>query len=128
MNWFFPAHSGLRYLVLLFAVLTALYALFGMATKRRFDAAGLTLIRMLAVLVDIQVVLGIGTLITRAYFPALIGHIVLMIAAAAVVHLGAAKLRKAPEAERRYGLLLSSALIPLALIVAGIMAIQRSVV
>lgn len=128
MNWFFPAHSGLRYLVLLFAVLTALYALFGMAMKRRFDATGLTLLRVLAVLIDIQVLLGVGTLVARTYFPALIGHVVMMIAAVAVVHLGAARLKKAPEAERRYGWLLASALIPLALIVAGIMAIQRSVV
>lgn len=127
MNFLFAAHSGTRYLVLLVGLITAIYALAGMARNRRFDRAALTLIRVFAGIIDLQILLGVATVLARAWFPALIGHIVMMVAAAAVAHLGAARLKKTPESERRYGLLLASALIPLALIIGGIMAIQRSV-
>lgn len=127
MNFLFSAHSGTRYLVLLVGIITAVYALIGMAANRRFDRGALTLMRVFAGIIDLQILLGIATIFTRAWFPALIGHIVMMVAAAAVAHLGAARLKKMPEADRRYGLLLASAVIPLTLMVGGILAIQRSV-
>ena len=128
MNFIFQAHSGLRYLVLLIGLILVLYAAFGLSTRRPFDRNALLLLRVFVGLVDLQVLLGIATLITRAFFPALMGHIVLMIAAAAVAHLGAVRIKKTPEAERRYGMLLASALIPLALMIAGILAIQRPLI
>jgi heme A synthase len=122
------AHSGFRYLVLLLAVLTALYALVGMLQKKPVDRAGLTMLRVLAASFDLQVVLGIVTLATGPFRSQLIGHIVMMIAAVAVVHLGAVRLKKtAPEA-RSNGLLLATSLIPLLLVIAGILAIQRPIV
>ena len=124
----FNAHSGLRYLILLLAVIAAVYALIGLPRKQPVDKAGLTMLRIFTVLLDIQVVLGVLTLVSGRYFSQLIGHIVMMIGAVAVAHLGAVRLKNA-EAERRgYGLLLASVLIPLALILAGILAIQRPIV
>lgn len=127
INWF-AMHSGNRYLVLLAGVLAVSYALVGMAARRPFDRGGLVLLRIFAGLVDLQIVLGIITLITRTYFPALIGHIILMVAAAAVLHMGTVRLKKLPAGQRRYGMLLATAAVSLALIVGGILAIQRPLI
>jgi hypothetical protein len=127
INWF-AIHSGTRYLVLLVGVLTALYAIVGIAARRPFDRGGLVMLRIFGGLVDLQVVLGIITLITRTYFAALIGHIVMMVAAAAVLHMATVRLKKLPETQRSYRRLLASALVPLGLIVAGILAIQRAII
>lgn len=126
INWF-AMHSGTRYLVLLAGVLTVLYALVGIVARRPVDRGGLALLRIFGGLLDLQIVLGIITLITRTYFAALIGHIIMMVAAAAVLHMGAVRLKKLPEAQRRPGMLLVFALIPVALIVGGILALQRAV-
>jgi hypothetical protein len=122
------AHSGMRYLVLLLGVLTAGYALVGVVRKTPVDNAGLLLLRLFTAAIDIQVLLGIVTLITGRFFGALMGHILMMIAAAAVAHLGAVRLKKAEPTARGYGMLLAAALIPLALMIAGILAIQRPIV
>ena len=124
----FNAHSGWRYLVLLVGVLTALYALVGMMRKTPVDKTALTLVRVFGGVLDVQLLLGIVTLISGRFFGQLIGHLVLMIAALAVAHLGAVRLKKAEPAQRRYGLVLATALIPLALIIGGILAIQRAIV
>ncbi len=124
----FNAHSGLRYLILLLAGLTAVYALAGMLQKKPADKGGLTMVRIFTVLLDIQVVLGIITLITRGFFAQLIGHIVMMIAAVAVAHLGAVRMKKAAPEARSNGMLLATSLIVLLLIIAGILAIQRPIV
>ena len=124
----FNAHSGLRYLILLLAVLTTLYALVGYFQKKPVDKAGLTMLRIFTVLLDIQVVLGILTLISGQFYPQLIGHLVMMIGAVAITHLGAVRLKKtAPEA-RGSGLLLTTSLIALVAIIGGILAIQRPIV
>ena len=124
----FNAHSGWRYLVLLLAVLTTLYALVGYVQKKPVDKAGLTMLRIFTVVLDIQVVLGILTLISGRFYPQLIGHLVMMIGAVAIAHLGAVRLKKtAPEA-RSNGMLLTTSLIALLAIVGGILAIQRPIV
>lgn len=124
----FNAHSGLRYLVLLLGVLTAGYALVGYARKTPVDNAGLTMLRLFTAAIDVQVLLGIVTLITGRFYSALIGHLFMMIAAAAIAHLGAVRLKKAEPTTRGWGMLLATALIPLALMIAGILAIQRPIV
>jgi hypothetical protein len=128
----FNAHSGLRYLVLLLGVLAALYALVGMMRKRPVDNAGMTLLRVWTVLLDIQFLLGVLTLIALImegrFTGQLIGHLVLMVAAIAVAHLGAIKLKKADPATRSYGAMLATSLIPLLVIIGGILAIGRPIV
>jgi hypothetical protein len=124
----FNAHSGLRYLILLLAVLTALVALAGLVRKQPASNAGLTMLRIFTILLDIQVVLGIVTLVTGTFRAQLIGHIVMMIAAVAVAHLGLVRLKKATPEGRGSGQLLAASLIPLLLVVAGILAIQRPIV
>ena len=124
----FNAHSGLRYLVLLLALLTALIALAGFVRKQPASKAGLTLLRVFTILLDIQVALGIVTLVTGRFYAQLMGHLVMMIAAVAVAHLGAIRLKQATPELRGSGRLLAASLIPLLLIIAGILAIQRPIV
>ena len=126
-DFVFNAHSGLRYLILLVGLLTALLALVGMTQKQPATSAGLTLLRVFVVLLDIQLLLGVLTLITGTFYMQLIGHLVMMTAAVAVAHLASSRLRKAPPEASGSGQLLVGALIPLALIVAGILAIQRPI-
>lgn len=128
MEFAFNAHSGLRYLVLVAATTVTLYALFGLASRRPFDRAGLVLLRVFVGLLDLQVLLGILTILTRPFFSALIGHLVLMIGAVSMAHMAAVRLKKTAEAERSYKQLLVAALIPLALIIGGILAIHRAIV
>jgi hypothetical protein len=124
----FSIHSHTRYLVLLVAVAATLYALFGLLTRRRFDRTGLLLLRIFTGVVDLQVLFGIITAFTRPFYPALIGHFVMMIAAAAVAHLGAIRLKKLPETERSYGWLLAATLLPLLLMIGGILSIHRAII
>ena len=124
----FNAHSGWRYAVLFIALMTIVYALLGMVRKHTVDKSGMALMRMFTIFLDIQFALGIVTLFTRPFYSALIGHLVMMIAAIAVAHLGLVRLKKGAPESRSYGLMLASSLIPLALIVAGIVAIQRPII
>lgn len=128
LDFAFTAHFYVRYLVLLAAIVTALYASAGLTRKGNVDRGGIILLRGFAALVDIQVVLGILTLVSRPFYPPLIGHLVLMIAAAAVVHLGLVRLKQAVPERRTWAMLLMAALIPLLLMFAGILAIQRPII
>ena len=122
------AHSGWRYAVLFFALMTAVYALIGMARKQPVHDGAVGIMRIFSIFVDIQFALGVLTLLSRPFYGQLIGHIVLMIGAIAVAHLGFAKLKKSAPENRSYGLMLAASLIPLALMIGGILAIQRAIV
>src|SRR5688572_24401192 len=127
----FNAHSGFRYLVLLLGILAALYALIGLMRKQPVDKTGMTMMRVWTVLLDIQFLLGVVTLIALImagrFTGQLIGHLVLMVAAVAVAHMGTMKLKKADPATRSYGSMLATALIPLLVIIGGILAIGRPI-
>ena len=127
-DFVFNAHSGLRYLILLLGVLIALFALIGMTRKKPASHAGLGMLRVFVVLLDIQLLLGVLTLITGRFYAQLIGHLVMMVAAIAFAHFASSRLRKATPEARGSGQLLAAAIIPLALIVAGILALQRPIV
>ncbi len=122
---FFYAHSGLRYLVLLAGVLALAYFAFGVATKRPFDKGGRILGASFAGLLHTQVLLGILVLVTRFYYPALIGHIVMMLLAAASAQATMSVNRRRPQPT--FALPLVGVLLALVFIIGGIMAIGRGV-
>ena len=122
----FYAHSGVRYLVLLAGVLTLVYALFGTVTRRPYDPRMLTLSRVFAGSVHLQVLLGISMLLTGRFYPALIGHIMMMVFAAVVATLVPAVMRRRDPAARTWPPHLIGTLVTLALIWFGITAIGRS--
>ncbi len=122
---FFYAHSGLRYLVLLAGVLALAYFAFGLATKRPFDKSGRILGASFAGLLHTQVLLGILVLVTRFYYPALIGHMVMMVLAAVTAQVAMSKNRRSPKPG--FVLPLAGVVLALVFIIGGIMAIGRGV-
>jgi hypothetical protein len=126
VNVLFHAHSGLRYLVLLSAVLAIGYFALGLFTKRPYDRGVRIFGAIYVGLVDLQILLGLVMVAMGRYYPALIGHIVMMIAAAGVAHVVLARNRK--SANPGYLLPLIGVMISLVLLVGGILAIGRPII
>lgn len=122
----FMAHSGVRYLVLLFGAACALYALVGWATGRPYDRTMRVIASIFAGTLHLQILLGVVVVFTNGFYPALMGHILTMVIAAVVVQLPVSVMRRRPEEQRTYPPHAVSALIALALIWAGVAAIGRS--
>jgi len=121
-------HSIIRYVVLAAGVLALVYALVGVVARRPYDRAMRILSSVFVGSLDVQILLGIGVIFTRSFYPALIGHITMMIFAAAVVHVTSAVMRRRPPEEKTYMPHLVSILVSLGLIAAGILAIGRGIV
>ncbi|MCI0437251.1 MAG: hypothetical protein L0271_26980 [Gemmatimonadetes bacterium] len=123
----FMFHSGLRYLVLLTAVVALGVLLAGLRTKP-VSRGAVTAFRVFNRVLDVQVLAGIVVVLTRPFYGALMGHITMMVLAvifadgAAIVH------RRRPAERRTAGFLAASVALSLALIVAGILAIGRPIV
>jgi len=127
-NIFFQAHSGLRYLVLLAGVLTVLYALYGVATKASYDRKIRILSSSFAGLIHLQILLGMALIFSGRFQPAVAGHLVMMIFAAAAGQIPVSVMRRRPEEDKTYLSHGVWALVSLGAIVAGIMAIGRPVI
>lgn len=123
----FHAHSGLRYLVLLAAVVAFGYAFVGWLRKAPADRAGRALTAAFVGLLDLQVLLGIVLVFVRHWFPALAGHITMMVLAAATAHVTSVLARRRPP-ERAHRVTALGVGLSLLLIVGGILAIGRAVV
>jgi heme A synthase len=123
MNTLLSIHSYLRYLVLLVGVIAVAWFAFGLATKRPVDKSVRILGSSFAGLLDTQILLGIIAVAMGRYFPALIGHIVMMILAAGLAHALLVKNRKSPNPG--YVLPLIAVGGALLLVAGGIFAIQR---
>ncbi|QRK08314.1 hypothetical protein JQX13_51770 [Archangium violaceum] len=125
MRPLFYAHSGLRYLVLLMGLIAVAYFAFGLATKRPVDKSVRIIGSSFAGLLDTQVLLGVILLGAGwPFYPALWGHIVMMVAAAVLAHVMLVMNRKRPNPG--YLLPLIGVGGALLLILGGIMAIGRS--
>lgn len=124
----FQAHSGIRYLVLLFGVLALAYALFGMVTGRGYDRGMRVLASSFAGILHLQIVLGIVVIVTQGFYPQLMGHITMMIFAAVAAQVTASVMKRRPEGEKSYAPHAVGIGAALVLIVLGIVAIGRPVV
>lgn len=125
MEFLFAAHSGLRYLVLLAAAAALAYLVYGWLARRPYDRAARILTAVFVGVLDLQVLLGILLLLVRPFYPALSGHVVMMLLAAAAAHgfSVAARRREVPGA--RYRLAATGVALALLLVVGGIFAIGR---
>ena len=123
MSTVFFIHSGIRYLVLLAGLAAAIYLLFGLATRRDFDKLAGALAGAYVGLMDVQVLTGILLYLLIPAYPALMGHVVMMLAAVTVAHM-ASIVNKRREVKSYYVALTGVAL-SLLLIVGGIMSIGR---
>ncbi len=119
------AHSGLRYLVLLAGVVALGYSLFYVFTGRPYDKGIRRAAGSFAGLLHLQVLLGFVFLVSGRFYPALIGHIFMMLAAAAVAQVPLFVLRRRPPEERRPMPHLIGTAVALLLIWGGILSIGR---
>jgi heme A synthase len=78
-------------------------------------------------LIDFQAVLGLVMVLLGLYYPALLGHIFMTVAAAVIAHVAMAMGRRTDPPARGDAIRLLGAIVALLLIVGGIMAIGRPV-
>jgi hypothetical protein len=122
------AHSGLRYLVLLFGLAVLGYAAYGLVAKRPYDQRMRILSLLFTVSLDLQVVIGLAYLFTSTFYPQLAGHLTMMVLAVAITHIvSAVQRRRAPE-QRTYGPHVVGTLVVLAIVSFGILALGRPIV
>jgi hypothetical protein len=127
MRMLFYAHSGLRYLVLLMGLVAVAYFAYGLATKRPVDKSVRILGSSFVGFLDLQIVLGILLLgVGWPFYPALWGHLVMMLLAAGLAHALLVVNRRRPNPG--YLLPLIAVAGALLLIAGGILAIGRSLV
>lgn len=127
MEFLYHAHSGLRYLVLLAALLAIAYLAFGWATRRPFDRTARVLGAVFTGALDLQVLLGIVLLFVRPFYGALMGHVVMMLLAAGAAHGLAVYARRRADDRQRWAISLAGVVLALVLIVGGILSIGRGV-
>ena len=123
----FAAHSGLRFLVLAGGLFVILYAAVGVFGKREYSSAMARLATVFTGLIHLQVAVGVAVLFIRPFSTMLIGHIFPMIAAAVVAQVTTSVVKRRPPDARSYGPHLVGAVLALAFMALGVMAIGRGV-
>ncbi len=126
-NILFHAHSGLRYLVLLSAVVAFGYALVRWIQHAPEAGAGRALTAAFVGVLDLQILLGITLVFFRPWFPALAGHIAMMVLAAGAAH-STSVLARRTTGEGAHRIAAIGIGVTILLIVAGILSIGRAVV
>lgn len=124
-NGLFYAHSGLRYLVLLAGVVCLAYSLFAVLTRRPYDRVIRRIAGAFAGLLHLQVLLGFVLLVSGRFYPALVGHIFMMLCAAVAAQIPLSVLRRRPPEMRGPMPHLVGTAIALLLLWGGISAIGR---
>ncbi len=127
-SFFFNAHSGLRYLIVLAGVLTVLYAAYGVISGRKYDKTIRILSSSFAGTLHLQLLLGLGLIFFGLFRAALTGHIFMMLFAAATAQIPVSVMRRRPEELKSYMPHAIGALVALALIAGGILSIGRPIV
>jgi hypothetical protein len=125
MTGLLHAHSGLRYLVLLAGVIALAYALFGWLTGRSYDRGMKISASSFAGLLHLQVLLGFVLLVSGRFYGALIGHIFMMLLAAAAAQVPLSVMRRRPPEERTHLPHAVGTVLALLLIWGGVLAIGR---
>ncbi len=127
MQMLYSAHSGVRYLILLIGIIALIYFTYAVVTKKNDETKSRVLGSVFTGVLDLQGLLGIIMVVMGLYYPAVIGHLVMMIGAIVVSHASMAMAKTAQPPERRNAFRLAGVVVALLLIVGGIMAIGRSV-
>jgi hypothetical protein len=122
------AHSGFRYLALLFGLAVIAYAAYGMATNRPYDTRMRALSALFVGSIDLTILIGFANIFTGMFYPQLGGHIVMMVLAAAVAHVVHGVMKRRPDDQRTWAPHLVGAVVALGMIWAGLMAIGRPIV
>jgi heme A synthase len=123
-NMLFYAHSGLRFLVLLTAAMAVAVLLWGWSSRRPFDRQSRAITAVFTGVLDLQVTLGILLVVLRPWYGALMGHLIMMIAAAFAAHGIIVYGRKQADPRRAHMISLIGVALALLLILGGIMSIR----
>jgi heme A synthase len=126
INAIFHAHSGLRYLVLLAAVVALIVTALGTFGRKPYERPSRISMAAFTGLLDLQILLGIVMVVLGCFYPALMGHLMMMILAAAAAHGCSVYARKQADGRRAHTVALVGVVLALVLIVGGISAIGRS--
>ncbi|HEX8904768.1 MAG TPA: hypothetical protein VF771_08005 [Longimicrobiaceae bacterium] len=126
INAIFHAHSGIRYLILLAGVVALVLLAMGAFGNRPYDKRSRVAMAVFTGLLDLQVVLGVLMAILGCFYPALFGHLLMMLLAAAAAHACSLYARRQTDAKRAHTISLAGVVLALVLLVGGIAAIQRS--
>jgi hypothetical protein len=127
MNALFYAHSGFRYVVFLMGVLTVGYALYGLVGRRPLDKNMRILGAAFAGSFHLQVLLGLALIFMGQFSGMVIGHVMMMVLAAATAQIVPSVMRRRPPEKRSYLPYLVGAAVALALAATGVMALGRPV-
>jgi hypothetical protein len=117
------AHSGLRFLILLLGVVNILVLGGSLVMKKPFGKVHRILGASFAGSLHLQVLLGLSLVAMGDWFPALIGHLTMMILAAVAAQVAMTMNRKRPRPGLQIPL--AGVVIALLFIVGGVMAIGR---
>lgn len=123
----FHAHSGLRYLVLLAGLLALAYSLTAALRGQAWSKPGRAFLSAFVGTMDLQVLIGLVLVFIRAFYPALWGHLSMMVVAAVVGHVALAINKRRPPERQSHWLAVIGAAVPLILIVGGILSIGRPI-
>jgi hypothetical protein len=121
----FQIHSVLRYLILIAGLAALGVIAVGASTSKPAGKSVRIAGAVFVGLFDLQILVGIAVMMTRPYYPALIGHVVMMLSGATLTHVMLAKNRR--RAQPGYRLPIIGIGIALAFVMVGITAIGRGV-
>ncbi len=124
MNDLFYAHSGLRFLVFLAALIAIAVCLIGLVQKKPFTKLARIVCSAFAGLLHTQVLLGLIMVAMGRWYPYLIRHMVMMIAAAVLSQVMISRNKR--QATPGYVMPLIGIGGALLLIIGGIYAIGRT--
>ena len=122
----FHAHSGLRFLVLLAAVVALVVQAMGVFGRRPYERPSRISMAAFSGLLDLQVLLGIAMVVLGCFYGALMGHLLMMVLAVGALHVCKAYARKQADGRRAHTVALVGVVLALALIVGGIGAIGHT--
>lgn len=126
MTALYHAHSGVRYLVLLVALVALLMFLHGYLTRRPAGRGDRMVMALFTGVLDLQILLGVGLIVAGIFYGALMGHLMMMLLAAVAAHAAGVMARKSSSPRRTHGIRLAGVALALLLIVGGVMAIGRA--
>lgn len=118
-------HSGLRYIILALGLLVLIVSLLGVLQKKPYSKLMRVSASIFAGSLHLQVLVGFFLLVSGRFYPALIGHIFLLLFAAVIAQVPVSVLRRRPMEERTYMPHLVSTVVALGLIWAGVASIGR---
>jgi heme A synthase len=122
----FHAHSGLRFLVLLAAVVALIVQALGVFGRQPYGRPSRISMAVFSGLLDLQVLLGIVMVVLGCFYGALMGHLLVMVLAAGALHGCSVYARKQADGRRAHTVALVGVVLALALMVGGISAIGRT--